>query len=988
MGTVRSRKAHWLLALLVLRHDRATSREWFASTLWPDTDRSIALANLRTVLSELKQALGTQSKRIESPEKSTLHLNLIEAEVDFLQFESAVARAEFEKAIELYQGSLLDDCLEEWVYQERSRCEQDCGRAFQELAKQSKPSDATNLYRRWIELEPWRDVPRRSLMELLADSGNTNEALQVYREFAAYLKSESSAIPDEETTRLYLELRKGTRKSGVKPEVAASQIPRNLPLPLTSLIGLEDELLEAADRVRQNRLVTITGFGGIGKTRLARELAANLSTEFSDGVWFVPLDLLNEESLVDHQVASILGVQEKPNQPTLQSLISHLRSSRALLVLDNCEHVLSSSGYLSQSLLQNCGNLHILAISREPLGVMGEKVWRAAPLSYPEPAHLPGHPATLVRVAGSFDSVQLFLERAQTVDDRFELTAENAQRIAEICFYLEGIPLAIELAAACMRSMSIHQIAERVREPISLLNHGMRLSTPRQQTLGATIDWSYSFLSARECELLGHVAWFAGGWTLEAAESICGSQVATNLAHLVDKSLVVFQSDGRYKLLESVRQYAREREAGSTSPIQTKFVAYFKDLLHDLAPRARLEELVVKKLLAEEANIRQALFWAIESPELRPIGLQIATDWASYWFVVGRFSEGLRHIRSAIEHDSGGNVELRAEALAQAAALASATAQFNLALSLLTEALGTYRELDHKAGIARTSRYVGEAHDGLGHSAESLIHYKESYRIFHEIGAERDAALSSVLVGTAYSDTCNAKEAIEWIQRGYSYFQRTNESRGMSWTLNRWGNVYLDNGPEDQALAYFEDTLKNDLETGSFMAGYTLNNIATVYSSIGKFQEARDSIRHGFEVAEAHEDLRCRSGLYRSLSYLESRAGNHVASMEAAQMCFELTVPNDTNLDLINCLGSLAISLSGLGRFEEAAVMSSAALTGCKAWNINVPQVDQVRLDEAAEQVRQNLSQSAHSEFTAIGANLSLEGVRARVAACLTLSPA
>lgn len=987
MGTVRSRKAHWLLALLVLRHDRPTSRDWFASTLWPDTDRSIALANLRTVLSELKQALGTQSKRIESPEKSTLYLNLIEAKVDYIQFQSAIGKAEFDKAIELYQGSLLGDCLEEWVYQERSRCEQDCGRAYQELALQT-PSEAANLYRSWIALEPGRDIPRRSLMEALADSGNTNEALQVYREFAAYLKSESGTVPNEETTRLYLELRKGTRRSSARPEIAQPQVPGNLPHPLTSLIGLDDELLEAAERVRRNRLVTITGFGGIGKTRLARELAEKLSSDFPDGVWFVQLDLLNDENLVVHQVASTLGIQERPNQQTQQSLINQLRLSKTLLVLDNCEHLLLSSGNLSQTLLQNCPNLHILATSREPLGVIGEKVWRATPLSYPEPAHLPGHAATLVRVSGSFDSVQLFLERARSVDDSFELTAENAQRIAEICFYLEGIPLAIELAAACMRSMSIHQIAERVREPISLLNHGMRSSTPRHQTLGATIDWSYGFLDQSERELLGQVAWFAGGWTLEQAESICGPLAATNLSNLVDKSLVVFQRDGRYRLLESVRQYAREREQGTPAPFKASFVAYFKELLHNLAPRVRLEEPIVKQLVAEEANIRQALLWALENPELRSTGLQIATDWASYWFVVGRFSEGLRHIRLAIEHDSGANVELRAEALGQAAALASATAQFTLALSLLTEALGTYQDLNHKEGIARTSRYVGEAHDGLGHSAESLIHYKESYRIFHEIGAERDAALSSVLVGTAYSDISNPDAAIEWIQRGYTYFERTNESRGMSWTLNRWGNVYLDNGPEDQALAYFEDALKNDLETGSFMAGYTLNNIATVYASIGKFQEARDSIRHGFEVAEAHEDLRCRSGLYRALSYLESMAGNHTASIEAAQMCFKLTVPDDTNLDLINCLGSIAISLSGLGRFEEAAVMSSAALAGCKAWNINVPKVDQVRLDEAADQVRQNLPDSAYTEFTAIGANLSLEDVRKRVFDCQTLTPA
>lgn len=980
MGTVRSRKAHWLLALLVLRSQRTTTREWLANALWPDTDRSVALANLRTVLSELRQAMGDQGWRLLSPERSLLSLDLSGAEVDVLQFDQAATGNNPEDAIATYTAPLLDGCEEEWVHQERRERANACAIAFEKLLESADPARAIELSRKWVALEPSRDAPRRCLMQVLADAGDSNEALHVYREYAFFLQAESGGVPDEATTRFYLDIRKGTRRPSTDSQ---PQTPGNLPHAFTSLIGLEDERIEASERVRQNRLVTITGFGGIGKTRLAREIAANLAREFPGGVWFIALDTLNDPHLIEHHVASALGVAEKSGQPTLKSLATRLKSARTLLILDNCEHLLSGSGELARNLLQECGSLHILATSREPLSITGEKLWRALPLSFPDPAHLPGHPATLVRVSGGFESVQLFVERAQAIDDHFELRPDNAQRVAEICFYLEGIPLAIELATACLRTLSIHQIADRVREPISLLTQRSRSASPRQQTLSAAIEWSYGTLDDGEQTLLSQVAEFLGGWTVDAVEAICGDGAMSALSGLVDKSLVVFDPQGRYRLLETVRQYALAKQGTGDSLSRTRFVSYYSQLLKRWGQEARGDQQAEKRLGSEEGNIRQALSWVFTDRELNELGLQIAADWADYWFAIGRFSEGLRHLRAMLELDSGENVQLRAYALSQAAALASATAQYRVALALLTEALETYRELEDQHGVARTSRYLGDAHDGLGQGSKALELYEEAFRISQVAGLERDAAVASVLVGSIRSGLGLVETASEWIRSGHDYFLKTQEQAGISWSLNRLGNIFLDNGPEREAIEIFEQALRIDLETSSFLGGYTLNNIATAHNAIGECDKARDYILHGLEIADNHEDSRCKAGLFRTLSDVECTAGNYKLAIEAAHKCFRVMNPDDATLDTINCLGSLSIALNGLGQPFESAVMISAAFAGLKAWSINVPKTDLNRLNRAQDKVRQNLSTADFDEATRIGSNLDLEATLARSFACL-----
>src|SRR5579871_3480484 len=573
---LRSRKPLWLLALLTLRSNRPVLREWLAGTLWPEVDQSQAFANLRPVLSELRRALAAESNRLQSPDYHTLMLDLTGAEVDLLRFDAAIAGGtlpDLEQAVGLYGGPLLEGCNEEWVLQERAAREQNCLQALQKLGEACVAGGdydaAAVYYRQIVRIDAWQEAARRGWMEALAKKGDLNAALQVYREFVAFLKEDPRAVPDEQTRALYQRLRSeasqrvGTHAVVPAEVVATPMVKGYLPHPITELVGREDERIEVALQLRHSRLVTLTGMGGIGKTRLAREVASEVVGEYADGVWLVALEALSEGRLVIQQIASVLGLREERGRTPLQSVTEHLRTRRLLFVLDNCEHVLEASAQVVAHLLQECGELRVLATSREALGITGELVWPVSALTIPDPAHLPQSRSTLLRVLIGYETVQLFVERAQAVQKTFLLTGSNARIVAEVCFRLEGIPLALELAAARIKAMTVEQIAARLNKELDLLTGGNRAAQSRQQTLRATLDWSYALLSRPEQMLLQRVSVFAGGWTREAAETVCGGdaieahEVPDLLTALVDKSLVTYEKgeqegEGRYRLLEKI----------------------------------------------------------------------------------------------------------------------------------------------------------------------------------------------------------------------------------------------------------------------------------------------------------------------------------------------------------------------------------------------------------------------------------------------------
>src|SRR5579884_1061615 len=430
----------------------------------------------------------------------------------------------------------------------------------------------------------------------------------------------------------------------------------NLPVQLTSFIGREKEMEEIKRLLSRTRLLTLTGSGGCGKTRLAAQVGADLLADFADGVWLVELAAIADPALVPQTVASTLGIREEPGQRLLETLQQHLKPKSLLLLLDNCEHLSAACAQLAETLLQACPNLRILASSREALGIAGELAYRVPSLSLPELPRLPSAEAALVPALARCEATRLFVERAALSYPGFALTEQNAPAVAQVCVRLDGIPLAIELAAARIKVLSADQIAARLDDRFRLLTGGSRTALPRQQTLRALIDWSYDLLSEAERTLLRRLSVFAGGWTLEAAEAVCSADALHLLTSLVDKSLAVYEEqagEARYRLLETVREYARDRllESGEMEEVRERHFAFFLRMAEEIEPKLTgLEQAAwLDRLEGEYDNLRAASGWALSAAEGAQAGLRLAGALWRFWEIRGHIDEGRGRLKNALD---------------------------------------------------------------------------------------------------------------------------------------------------------------------------------------------------------------------------------------------------------------------------------------------------------------------------------------------------
>jgi predicted ATPase/class 3 adenylate cyclase len=504
------------------------------------------------------------------------------------------------------------------------------------------------------------------------------------------------------------------------PLRSLESFPNNLPLQPTSLIGRERELAELRRRLPGTRLFTLTGSGGSGKTRLALQLAADLLEGYPEGVWFVDLAALTDPALVPQTVAAALGVRETPARALTDTLTEWLKARKLLLVLDNCEHLVDACAQLAAILMRASPGLTLLATSREPLGAAGEVLWPVPPLSAPNPGQLGAPDNDGIAALTQYEAVRLFIDRACMSQPAFAVTNQNAPAVAQICHRLDGIPLAIELAAGRVRVLSPDQIAARLADRFRLLTGGSRTVMPRHQTLRAAIDWSYELLLQAERTLLRRLAVFAGGWTLEAAEVVCAGdgieswEVLELQAHLIDKSLAVAEAAAagqtRYRLLGTIQQYATDRlvEAGEADRLRDCHCQWFLQLaeLGEVELRGSEQALWLDKLEQEHDNLRAALEWCEANSTQVEAGLRLAGALRQFWQIRGYLREGLQRLESALQRGGTAGAP-RAKALREAGWLALQQGEIQRGTALFEESLTLYRELEDKPGLAEVLNLAG-----------------------------------------------------------------------------------------------------------------------------------------------------------------------------------------------------------------------------------------------------------------------------------------
>jgi predicted ATPase/DNA-binding SARP family transcriptional activator len=632
------------------------TRESLAALLWTEYDQAKALANLRHTLWEVAQFLGegwviAEHEMISLPPTADLTL-------DVAQFRSLLAQAAgrsepalripfLTEATELYRDDFLSGfslkegpSFNEWAMSKAASLRHEFAATLQMLIEDydalNQSQQAILYAERLIELDPLNEAAHRTLMQLYALTDQQTAAIQQYRSLERLLRKELNVDPQFETRELYKRIRRGE----LKPVSAQVRIPslertkqkHNLPTHLTSFVGREKELDELSRLISQNRLVTLLGAGGIGKTRLALRAGQSLLNQHPDGVWFVPLESITDEDVVAQTVASALAIAPSSEHALVETLTQELQNKNLLLILDNCEHLLDACAQLAEPLLKTCPAVHILATSREALRLEGEAFYHLAPLAIPE-----GYETQSIEELIQYEAVRLFLERTRLVVSGFELTKANAGTVVRICDRLDGIPLAIELAAAHLDIFTPEEILKQLQHSFDLLVSHTRSVLPRHRTMHTSINWGWNLLSELERAFLRQISVFIGGWTLPAAEAVGVLQSRELTSALVKKSfLVIHQQEGhetRYRFHEVLRAYAQERliEAGEEKQMRDRHLEYFVKLTRQFEPALQgIEQNVwLERLFIERDNIRAALEWAARTNV--QAGLYVSNRLRLFW---------------------------------------------------------------------------------------------------------------------------------------------------------------------------------------------------------------------------------------------------------------------------------------------------------------------------------------------------------------------
>ena len=798
-------------------------------------------------------------------------------------------------------------------------------------------------------------------------------------------------------------------------------VSNNLPIQQTSFIGREREIEEVKLLIKAGRLVTLMGPGGAGKTRLAIQVAADLIEEFKHGAWLIELVSLRDPALVVQTIASTLGVREVAGRALLDSLIDYMQPKTLLLVMDNCEHLVESCAVTLSALLRVCPNLRVLATSRDALGVAGEATYQIPPLARPDARR-----RYSVEELAAFAAVRLFVERAVQGDPVFALNESNATPVARITQRLDGIPLAIELAAAQVSALSPAEIDARLNDRFLLLTGG-RSNLPHHQTLRATIDWSYDLLGDVERPLFRRLSVFSGGFPLDAAEAVCAGDeidvidLLDTLTHLVDRSLVhtdTLRGDVRYRMLETVRQYGQEKlvEAAEAEPLRDRHMAWFLELAERHEPKLRGPEQVhaLEALDVEVDNLRAALQWGSSAGERREDGVRMAAALSRFWEMRGYLSEGLEWLDGLLRASGSASSDSRARALYGAAVLALRQGDYAKAATLCEECLRIFRSRGdargtalslnllgllarNRADIAMAQQYLDESLEitreaglrwpraealsilGLtmrraGNMDGAQDCASESLTLWRDIGDKRGLAASVSHLGTVARYFADYERARAYHEESLALQREIGDKLEITTSLISLGVVAMEQGDNGRATELFRESLALSEEMGNrFGAAASLGNLAIVARHQGNQEEARQLLERSKELWRQLDDKHSLAITTRIQAMVATAQGNRDQAVALYQESLALSQPLGDRLGIAESMEGLAAIAVAEGQAERATRLLGGAEALREAAQTPIRPADRVEHESIVRAVRAVVKEETFKRLWAEGRAMPIE---------------
>ena len=731
------------------------------------------------------------------------------------------------------------------------------------------------------------------------------------------------------------------------PLQTLNSIPNNLPIQVTSFVGREKEIGEVKQLLSTARLLTLTGSGGTGKTRLSLHVAAEVLDTFKNGVWFIELAPLSDPALVPFSIASALGLREEPGRPLITTLMDWLRDKELLLILDNCEHLIEACAKFADEVLHASHATRILTTSREALGIAGESIYHVPSLQTPNPEE-----KIKIEQFEQYAAVRLFIDRATQSLSTFRVTNANAPAVAQICYRLDGIPLAIELAAARVKALSVEKIAERLDDRFRLLTGGSRTALPRQRTLQATIDWSYNLLSEDERVLLRKLSVFAGGWTLEAAEQVCASDIIASdqildlLLHLVDKSLVVADtnaSEPRYHMLETVRQYAQEKliESEEGEGLRDQHLAYFLDLAEQADKEMHGPNQIewLEHLEKDHDNHRAALDWCLSNQKTEA-ALRLLGALAWPWSMRDHFSEvesWLNKIR---------------------------------VLPDVSDYAGLY---------ARLLNHIGDNRCEGGEFREARSILEESRAIWLKLGVEGERGLAEALnylgiVARSYEGDITTAQS--FFEQSFELYQKHGDEWGMSWIIFQLGsNAYIQ-GHYAEAEEQFMKSLTKFQELGDkFAVAYMCSGMGDLAQFLGDYERAGKFYEQNLEIFQQLHSRFVLAWPFLNLGWVALYGGDYRKAKSLFDESLKRSVEDSNKALVTACLMGLASVLGMTSKSEQAARLFGAvqSLVESTRRTGHMELSAQKEFDHYVAVVRGQLDEVAFAKALAEGRTMTLE---------------